>query len=127
MHTDPIADLLTRIRNASRAHHESVVVSHSKMKENILQILKERGFIEDYKTDKEGQFPALNIELKEDRKDLSLVRVSKPGQRIYVKKDEIKKVKSGLGIAIISTSKGLMTNLDARKANLGGELICEIY
>lgn len=127
MHTDPIADLLTRIRNASTAHHYSAVAPHSKVKEEILRILKERGFIEDYKVDTSGKFKELEVVLKEDNPNITLKRLSKPGQRIFLKKDELKSVKSGLGITIISTSKGLMTNYEARKANLGGELICEVY
>jgi len=126
MHTDPIADLLTRIRNASQAHHYSAVAPYSKVKEGILKILKERGFIEDFKVDESGQFKELEVVLKEDKK-ITLTRASKPGQRIYLKKDQLRSVKSGLGITIVSTSKGLMTNYEARKANLGGELICEVY
>lgn len=127
MNTDPIADLLTRIRNASRAHHYSVVAPHSKLKEALLKILKERAFITDYKTVENGKFKELEVILKEDRADLTLKRISKPGQRIYVKKQDLKSVKNGLGITILSTSKGLMTNYEALKANIGGELICELY
>ena len=127
MNTDPIADLLTRIRNASNAHHEKTVVPYSKVKENILKVMKEKSFIENYSTTKENGHPALEINLKEDRDDLTLKRVSSPGQRIYVKNNELKTVKSGLGISIISTSKGIMTNYEAKKQKLGGELICELY
>lgn len=125
MHSDPIADLLTRIRNASRAHHETVTLSHSKVKENILNVMKMKEFIEDYKTTTEGGFKILEITLKENP-SISLKRVSKPGQRIYIKKEDLRTVKSGLGFQIISTSKGLMTNSQAKKQNLGGEIICEI-
>ncbi len=126
MNTDPIADLLTRIRNAQKAHHQVVRVPHSRIKEEILKIFKQWGFIEDYETQGEGIQKELEIGLKED-KVLTMKKISKPGQRIYVKKDELKLVKSGLGISIVSTSKGLMTNIDAKKQNLGGELICEVY
>ncbi len=127
MHTDPIADLLTRIRNAYTAHHENVSVGHSKIKESIIKIMKENGFVEDYETEEQGSFKLLNITLKDTLNDLTFKRISKPGQRIYVKSAELKAVKSGLGLCILSTSKGLMTNSDARKQKLGGELICEIF
>jgi small subunit ribosomal protein S8 len=128
MNTDPIADLLTRIRNASRVHHTTTLVPHSKVKESILKVLKEKDFILDYKveSDKKG-FKSILVTLNENRSDITLKRVSSPGQRIYVKKEDLKVIKSGLGITIISTSKGVMTNLEANKQNLGGELLCEIY
>lgn len=125
--TDPIADLLTRIRNAIKAHHQSLTVPYSKMKEGILKIIKDSGFIESYSVEKIDNHPVLEVVLKETINDLTLKRVSKPGQRIYVKNDELKAVKSGLGIAIVSTPKGLMNSMDAKKQKLGGELICEIY
>ncbi len=127
MHTDPIADLLTRIRNASKAHHHFVTAPHSKIKESLLTIMVEKGFIDSYKVEGEGKLKVVTISLKEELQDINLRRVSKPGQRIYVKRDELKKIRSGLGISILSTSKGLMTNSEARKQNMGGELICEIY
>jgi small subunit ribosomal protein S8 len=127
MNTDPIADLLTRIRNAQNAHQASVNLPHSKIKEGILDIMKKWKFIEDYKVENEGINKSLNVTLREDREKLTLKRVSKCGQRIYVKKEDLKIIKSGLGISILSTSQGLMTNLDAKKHNIGGELICEIY
>ncbi len=127
MNTDPIADLLTRIRNASKAHHQKAAMPHSKLKENILRVMKEKSFIQDYKVDKDDKFKILVVTLKEENADLTLKRISKPGQRIYIKKDELKLIKSGLGIWIVSTSKGVMTNYEAKKQNLGGELLCEIY
>ncbi|MEK7085959.1 MAG: 30S ribosomal protein S8 [Patescibacteria group bacterium] len=127
MHTDPIADLLTRIRNAYNAHHQALTISHSNMKENILKIMKDHKFIEDYSSEGEGSCKVLNIDLKEELKDITFKRISKPGQRIYIKKSDLKPVKSGLGISIVSTPKGIMTNSEARKQNLGGELLCEIY
>lgn len=128
MHTDPIADLLTRIRNATKAHHEKVTVSYSKMKENILKVMREKGFIEDYMVEKEENgLSTLTVTLKETKSDIQITRKSSPGQRLYVKKEELKPIKSGLGITIISTSKGVMSNMEARKLNLGGEIICEIF
>ena len=127
MHTDPIADLLTRIRNAMTAGHETVRVPYSKMKMNVLAVIKNNQFIEDFKEVKEGDHPEIEVSLKDDRRDIHFRRISSPGQRIYVKKDQLKRVKSGLGITIISTSHGVMCNNDAMKKNLGGELICEIY
>ena len=125
--TDPIADLLTRIRNAIKAHHQSLTVPYSKLKEGLVKIIKDHGFIEDYTVEKLNNHPTLEIVLKETIGDLTLKRISKPGQRIYIKNTDLKAVKSGLGIAIISTSKGLMTNQEAKKLKLGGEMICEIY
>lgn len=127
MHTDPIADLLTRIRNAYAAHHEETSITHSKIKENVLKIMKQYGFIEDFSVEKEGDFKVLNIALKDGLSDITFKRVSKPGQRIYMKNTDLKPIKSGLGISILSTSKGLKTNAEAKKEHLGGELICEIY
>lgn len=127
MHTDPIADLLTRIRNAYTAHHQALTIGHSNIKESLLKIMKAHNFIENYATEGEGSCKILNIDLKEDLKDITFKRISKPGQRIYIKKNELKPVKSGLGISIVSTPKGLMTNSEARKQNLGGELLCEIF
>ncbi len=127
MNTDPIADLLTRIRNAVSAHHQSVRVPYSKIKEGIVKILKEKKFIDDYEIEQETQFRFINIELNDEKRDLTLKRISKPGQRIYIKQADLKAIKKGLGIVIVSTSKGLMTNAEARKENLGGELICEVF
>lgn len=126
MNTDPIADLLTRIRNAQNAKHEMTTVPHSKIKESILKVMKEKGFIADYKAVETDGRKNLEVMLPEDR-TLTLKRVSSPGQRIYIKKENLKSLKSGLGIRILSTSKGIMTNIEARKMNVGGELICEIY
>lgn len=125
MNTDPIADLLTRIRNAVRAGHPFTVAPYSKIKENILVVMKEKDFIESYEKVKNGDFNELVINFKKN-KDLALTRVSKPGQRICIKSKEIRKIKSGMGINIISTSKGIMTGDEAKKQNLGGEIICEV-
>ncbi len=127
MHTDPIADLLTRIRNAYGAHHEDLSIGHSKMKEHVVKILKDHGFVESYEVEEQKPFKILNITLKDTLDKLTFKRISKPGQRIYIKNVDLKAVKSGLGLRIISTSKGLMTNSEAKKQKLGGELVCEIY
>jgi small subunit ribosomal protein S8 len=123
---DPISDLLTRIRNAYAVSKDVVYISESKTKNAILDILKANGYVEGFK--KEGG--QVCIELKYDNAKpvvSSIERVSKPGKRIYVKKSEVPTVLSGHGIAVISTSKGIMTGEDAKRANLGGELICRVY
>jgi small subunit ribosomal protein S8 len=126
MNTDPIADLLTRIRNSSRANLSSCTIPYSKIKENILKILVEKSFVTKYEK-VENKFPELVVQLEEGKK-ITLKRVSRPGQRIYVKKDDLKKpLLSGLGVRIVSTSKGLMTSEEAYKKDLGGEIICEVY
>jgi len=128
MHTDPIADLLTRIRNAQKANKLELSIPYSRIKEQILIVMKQYGFIEEYKV--EGELPkekVLAIQLKEERAGTTYKRISTPGQRLYTGASSLKRIQSGLGIQIISTSKGLMTNIEAKKQNLGGELICEIY
>lgn len=127
MVTDPIADLLTRIRNAVKAKHSHTRVTHSKLKLAILEVLKKNKFIEDYKVTKSGKFEEIEITLSPERSTLSLKRISKPGQRIYVKKGELKPVLSGYGIGVISTPQGVMTTKEAKNSGLGGELICEIW
>ncbi|MBF8280299.1 MAG: ribosomal protein S8 [Candidatus Magasanikbacteria bacterium] len=129
MMTDPIADMLTRIRNAQQAHMPLVVLPHSKLKMNIAQILEREGYVGRVeKTD--DKFAQIRIRLKYAERApaiTSIQRVSKPGHRAYVKADELKVVQSGFGISILSTSKGLMTNKEAHKQKLGGEMICEVY
>jgi small subunit ribosomal protein S8 len=129
--TDPIADFLTRIRNAQMAMHETVTVSHSKAKEAIARILEEEGFINSYVLDQTGPFKQINITLKYlgDREPAirALARVSKPGRRVYVGKEEIPQVLGGLGVNVLSTSQGLMTGRDARVKGVGGELLLEVY
>lgn len=125
--TDPIANLLTRIRNSSRANLETLSVPHSKIKCEILEVLVKNNYLENFKIERGGKFPEIKITLKKLDHPLNLKRISKPGQRVYVKNKNISKVQSGLGISILSTSKGIMTNRQARKSNLGGELICEVY
>ena len=133
--TDPIADMLTRIRNASKVRKPEVFIPFSKIKLEVVKILKKQGYIAGYaeiKPDEtDNKFGGIKVELKytKDRKPAitSIKRVSKPGQRIYASKDELPKVLNNLGIAILSTSAGIMTNREAKKAGLGGEIICEIY
>lgn len=126
--TDPISDLLTRIRNAQHAGIEEVYAKYSKIKYAIAKELTDCKYLKSADIIKKDKFQELKIVIDSSRKyPLTLKRVSKPGQRIYVKNVQIKKVKSGLGISIISTPKGIMTNDEAKKQKLGGELICEIY
>lgn len=129
MLSDPIADLLTRIRNATHALLPEILVSHSNTKLSIARILKEEGYIEDYSVE---AAPLKNIRVKlkyQGRRGVitGLKRVSKPGLRRYVGSTEIPRVLNGLGIAIVSTSKGLLTGYDAKKQNLGGELLCFVW
>lgn len=127
MVTDPIADLLTRIRNAVKAKHSKTVVAYSKLKVAILEVLKKHKYIDDFKIIKVGNFDQIEITLNEEHTALHLKRISKPGQRIYMKKGDLKPVLNGYGIGVISTPKGVMTTSDARKSGLGGELLCEIW
>lgn len=129
--TDPVADLLTRIRNGNMVMHETVEVPSSNIKLGIVQILKEEGYIKDYEYIEDGKQGIIRIYLKygqnKERVITGLKRISKPGLRVYVKKDEVPKVLGGLGTAIISTSQGLMADKTARKKGLGGEVICYIW
>jgi small subunit ribosomal protein S8 len=130
--TDPIADMLTRLRNANQAYHDVVSMPYSKMKAGLAEILKQEGYINGYKVEGDNaKDKTITVELKygpEKQKVISgLKRISKPGLRVYAKGNEIPRVLNGLGIAIISTSKGLMTDRDARKANLGGEVVAYVW
>ena len=130
MVTDPIADMLTRIRNANVMRYKEVEVPASKIKNEIARILKEEGFISDYKIKKNNIQDNIVLYLKYSGKErviTGLKRISKPRLRVYAKAEEIPTVLSGLGIAIISTSKGLMTDKNARKASLGGEVLAYIW
>ena len=127
MNTDPIADLLTRIRNAVRARQLKTVAPYSKAKVTILEVMKKRHFIEDYKVIKDNRFDEIEIVFNSELTSINLKRISKPGQRIYLKKTEIKPVLNGYGISILSTPKGVMTGDDARKAGLGGEYLCQVW
>ncbi len=124
--TDPIADLLTRIRNGAAARHANTIIPYSRVKENIVKILKQKGYVEGYTVDKEGR-PEIVVTFNDATPKMIMKRVSSPGQRIYKKTEEIRKVNNGFGISIISTPKGIMTGSEARKQKLGGELLCEIY
>ena len=129
--TDPIADMLTRIRNALVARHESVEVPASNMKKAIAQILLDEGYIKTVEIEEEGPKGKIKIGLKYGPNNESVVtglrRISKPGLRVYARKEEVPKVLGGLGIAIISTSKGVMTDKKARQNNIGGEVLAYIW
>ncbi len=131
MITDPIADMLTRIRNAIMVKKEFVNVNYSKLCENIVKILKEQGFIKNYKTSFEGKKGVITIYLKynEDKEPVihEIRRVSKPGLRKYINVKSIRPYKSGIGIRILSTNKGVLTDKDAKEKNVGGEILCEIW
>jgi small subunit ribosomal protein S8 len=129
--TDPIADMLTRIRNAGGARFDKVDIPASRMKINLARILKEEGFIKNYKVIKDNRQGLLRVYLRygEDQQPLiqGLKRISKPGRRVYTGHTELPKVQAGLGVAVISTSHGVMTDRQARKLNVGGEVLCEIW
>lgn len=129
--TDPIADLLTRIRNAQRIGHQVVASPSSRMRKQVLDVLQSEGYIRGYREKEVRQnVLALEVELKYNEAEpviQEIRRVSKPGRRVYVAVDKIKSVKSGLGINILSTSRGVMSDTEARKQNLGGEVICQVF
>ena len=131
MLTDPIADMLTRIRNAARSRAREVVMPRSNMKFAIAKILQAEKYLTSVDVFEDGSHPMLRVMLAYDETGMPAIsainRVSKPGQRIYVKSDGLHNVRSGMGLAIVSTPNGLMTNREARKRHLGGELICELY
>ena len=131
--TDPIADFLTRLRNAARAQHQDVAIPASKLKRELARLLKEQGYIEDYEvhaaTDRPGDEITVTLKYTADRKPVmtGLQRVSRPGQRTYVDHAHIPRIQGGMGTAIISTSRGLMTGHDARNAGIGGEVVARIW
>ena len=129
--TDTVADMLTRIRNASHARHKEVGIPSSIFNLAVVRILKEEGYIKDYELMKDNKQGIIKVQLKYDPSKKEIVsvikRVSKPGLRIYVKKDKVAKVLNGLGISILSTSKGIITDRKAREMGVGGELICTVY
>lgn len=129
--TDPIADMLTRIRNANNAKHTKVTIPSSSVKKAIAGILMEEGYIKEISLIDDNKQGLIEITLKYGENDSKVIsgikRISKPGLRIYASKDEIPKVLNGLGIAIISTSKGIMTDKNARKTNVGGEVLCYVW
>jgi small subunit ribosomal protein S8 len=132
MYTDPIADFLTRLRNGAKAGHAVVEVPSSKMKAEIARILMDQGFIKDFKVDEVGPQGVLKVALKYDKTTKRSVirgidRVSRPGLRNYKSSGELPRVKNGLGIAIVSTSHGMMTDKEARTQNVGGEVVCFVY
>ena len=131
MMSDPVADLLTRIRNASRAEHEKVDIPSSKLKIKIAEILKEEGFIKNFRLIEDDKQGVLRVYLKYgagNEKIISgLVRVSRPGRRVYVTKDKIPSILGGMGVAILSTSRGVMTDRDVRKEKLGGEVLAYVW
>lgn len=129
--TDPIADMLSRIRNASSAHHDTVSIPSSKIKVGIADILKREGYIDDFRIERGEKGPLLMVELKygpnREKTILGIKRISKPGLRVFAQRDGIPRVLGGLGIAIISTSKGLLTDKQAAKAGVGGEVVCYVW
>ena len=129
--TDPIADMLTRVRNALGAKHQKVDVPASNLKVEVARILKDEGFISNYKVIGEGANRAIRVYLKYGPDDERIInrieRVSKPGCRVYVGRDEIPNVLAGLGINILSTSRGVMTGKDARRLGIGGEILCRVH
>jgi small subunit ribosomal protein S8 len=128
MNTDPIADYLTRVRNASLAKLPNTRMPYSRLKEDISKVLVARKFIEGYQVKTDGKFKELEVNIKSWIKEpIEITRVSKPGQRIYIKSKDIKAVKNGLGILVLSTSQGVMTGEQARKEKLGGEALCKVY
>lgn len=129
--SDPLADMLTRIRNAGMVKHPKVDVPLSKTKAGVAAILKGAGYIGDYQVIDDQKQGMLRIDLKYDERNMGVItgirRVSKPGRRVYLKHDQLPKVMSGFGIAIVSTSKGIMTDKQAREQRIGGELLCEVW
>jgi small subunit ribosomal protein S8 len=132
--SDPIADMLTRVRNALRRQHQAVSIPHSRLNEAVARVLKEEGYIEDFQVLPEKPRPVLRIKLKYvgDRRNrepviTDLQRVSKPGRRIYVSSDEIPWVLNGMGIAVLTTSRGVMTGHKARRLGIGGEVLCKVW
>lgn len=129
--TDPIADLLTRVRNAGMARHDSVLVPMSKIKQAVANILKEEGFVRDVDTVKSGEWRMLRLRLlptiRNQPSIRGLKRISRPGLRIYVNRGEIPRVLGGLGVSILSTSQGVMTGQNARNRGIGGEVLCYVW
>lgn len=131
MLTDPIADMLTRIRNANLALHDQVVMPGSHLKTEVARVLEEQGYILGYETVAEGSHATLTVRLKYDqtrrRVITGLKRISKPGRRVYADKDSLPRVLGGMGVAIISTSQGLITGHEARRRGVGGEVLCTVW
>jgi len=131
MHTDPVADMLARIKNANKALHESASMPSSRMKQEIARLLKEEGYIKDFRVDRGNSFDTLVVELKfgpkRERIITDLKRVSKPGRRVYAQKDRLPRVLGGMGTAIMSTSNGLVTSRTAQELGVGGEVVCFVW
>jgi small subunit ribosomal protein S8 len=131
MQTDPVADMLARIKNANKALHESAEMPASRMKQEIARLLKEEGYIKDYRVEKGESFDTLVVELKfgpkRERIITDLKRISKPGRRVYAQKDRLPRVLGGMGTAIMSTSNGLVTSRTAQELGVGGEVVCFIW
>ena len=131
MMTDPIADMLTRLRNAALARHDRCEMPHSKLKQHLAEVLKGEGYVDDVRTSDGEGAKVLTVVLRygRDRQPAidGLRRVSSPGRRVYVRHDRIGKVCSGMGVSILSTSRGVMTDREARKQKVGGELLCEVW
>jgi len=131
MQTDPVADMLTRIRNANRAMHDRTQMPTSRLKQEIARLLKEEGYIKDFHVEKGDSYDSLVVELKfgrnRERVLTDLKRISKPGRRIYARKDRLPRVLGGMGTAILSTSKGVITTRTAQQEGVGGEVICFVW
>ena len=128
--SDPIGDMIARVKNAQMRHHKKVELPSSIFKTKIADILKIEGFIKDYKVDKDTKKPVLSIDLKYYSGNpviSTFERVSKPGRRVFSSAESLPKINNGLGIAIVSTPKGVMTDIDARKQKIGGEIICKVF
>ncbi len=127
MHTDPIADMITRMRNSLMAGQESTRVPYSTIKENILEVLKSKTFIKSFSLKKDNKFPEIEIVFNPNKRNISLDRVSKPGQKIHVKSWNIQQVKNGYGISVISTSEWIMAGFEAYKKGIWGEILINVY
>ena len=131
MMTDPVADMLVRIQNAAKRGHDTVLVPASRLKGEMLRVLKEEGFISTYEPDQIEGHPAFRVQLRYITEGQPIItgikRVSRPGLRVYVGKDEITRVRGGMGISILSTSKGVMTDRQSRAAEVGGEVLCQVW
>ena len=131
MMTDPISDMLTRIRNAGAVKHPEVRIPASRLKAAIARVLVDEGFVADYRTDTDGRFPEIVLSLRYTDTGVFMIdgirRVSRPSCRVYADSDSIPRVRSGMGMTVVSTSEGVMCDRDARAANLGGEVLCEVW
>ncbi len=129
--SDPISDLLTRIRNAGQAGHGRVMIPHSRLKEAIVKLLEEEGFVAGFEVHRKGIESHLDVALRYDRESKAIIRglerVSKPSRRIYVRRDEVPYVRNGLGLAILTTPRGVISDRDARREGVGGEVICYVW